>query len=128
MLTKSHLIMHFMSDPISGGISNVRSSLSCSVGGYNMFKYSWISHIFYLLFYMNSGLKDSGLVCIQPERLLPACVWTRWEFTLAVSSAFTLLACTRTILNGQDTSHTHVCTCWRRRERGGDTRTETYSE
>lgn len=36
-------------------------------------------------------------------------------YTLAVSSAFTLLAFTRTILKGLDTSHTHVCTCCRGR-------------
>lgn len=37
-------------------------------------------------------------------------------FTLAVSSAFTLLPFNRTILKGLDTSHTHVCTCCRGRK------------
>lgn len=40
-------------------------------------------------------------------------IWTWQVYTLAVSSAFTLLAFTRTILKGLDTSHTDVCTCCR---------------
>lgn len=46
-------------------------------------------------------------------------MWTDQALTLAVSSAFTLLPFTRTILNGLDTSHTLVCTCCR-----GTVRTE----